>query len=97
MPPRTNHFHFQPTTIMGKYRQKTANPLDRLSPDERALLRLEGISREVSAACDAWLGERWLAFRPFNSAGRYASLIMSASPPRRHFISLARYPRIQAV
>ena len=80
---------------MGKYNQKTANPLDRLSPDERAMLRLEGISREVSAACDAWLGERWLAFRPFNSIGRSNGRgTMFAMPSGSHqprFISLARY------
>ena len=79
---------------MGKHQQKTANPLDRLDREERAMLRLEGISREVSAACDAWLGERWLAFRPFPSAGHASpcgSFVMPAGPRRPRFISLARY------
>ena len=86
-------------TAMGKYRQNTANPLDRLGPEERAILRLEGISREVSAACDAWLAERWLSFRPFRTAGhsRGTTLVMPTSPPRRRFISLARSPRLPAV
>ena len=53
---------------MSAYRhRKTADPLARLSEQDRAELRLEGLSREVNEACTAWLLARGLCTPPATS------------------------------
>ena len=48
------------------HHRRTADPLARLTPEEREAATLIRLASSVGAACDVWLAKRGLTARPFN-------------------------------